>query len=191
MLSFFKGFLAASLNSLFWCLGPGGPLLLGHVHINKISQDLVKLSSHNPTWYAWCNAFWTSMLENSCIEKSANTARYQWWWNSPNLASINALVVNFADAQRAMSFINALQPGETSSSGFNTNVDMFANPLIRNLDYDPAEASRPSSPMETGSQAARRRYLQSSQSEVGDPDLWLLHCGEGGESENAEEDGET
>ena len=28
-----------------------------YVHINKISQDLVKLSSHNPTWFAWCNAF--------------------------------------------------------------------------------------------------------------------------------------
>jgi len=44
--------------------------------------------------------------------------------------------------------------------------------------------------METGSQA-RRRYLQSSQSEVSDPDLWFLHCGEGGESEDAEEDEET
>lgn len=98
--------------------------------------------------------------------------------------------MNLADAQRAMNFINALQPGEASSSGFSTNVDMVANALIRNLDYDPAEASGSTSPMETGSQA-RRRYLQSSQSEVSDPDLWLLHCGEGGESENAEEDEET
>jgi hypothetical protein len=78
--------------------------------------------------------------------------------NSPSFASINAPVVNFGDAQRAMSFINALQQGQSSSSGFSTNVDMVANALIRNLD----------------------------------PDLWLLlHYGETGESESAEDDAET
>jgi len=46
--------------------------------------------------------------------------------NSPNFASINAPVVNFGDAQRAMSFIASLQAGQPSSSasGFSTNVDM-------------------------------------------------------------------
>ena len=114
--------------------------------------------------------------------------------NSPNFASINAPVVNFGDAQRAMNFIASLQAGQPSSSasGFSMNVDMVANSLIRNLDYDAAGVvSDMSSIEETGSEV-RARYRQSTQSEVSDPDLWLLlQHEEDNESETLEQDEET
>ena len=114
--------------------------------------------------------------------------------NSPNFASINAPVVNFGDAQRAMNFIASLQTGQLSSSasGFSTNVDMVANSLIRNLDYNAAGMpSDVSSIEETGSEV-RARYRQSTQSEVSDPDLWLLlQQEEDNESETLEHDEET
>ena len=96
--------------------------------------------------------------------------------NSPNFASINAPVVNFGDAQRAMSFIASLQAGQPSSSasGFSTNVDMVANSLIRNLDYDAAGANSDVSLVEETASEVRARYRRSTQSEVSDPGLWIL-----------------
>eukprot|EP00435_Cladocopium_sp_Y103_P005123 s485_g1.t1 len=70
----------------------------------------------------------------------------------------------------------------SSSSGFSTNVDMVANALIRNIDYDPAAMFDASSVEETRLEM-RRRYMSCSQSEVSGPDLWaVLHYGEGEES---------
>jgi len=93
-----------------------------------------------------------------------------------------------------MNFIASLQAGQPSSSasGFSTNVDMVANSLIRNLDYDAAGLpSDVSSIEETGSEV-RARYRQSTQSEVSDPDLWLLlQHEEDNESETLEHDEET
>ena len=114
--------------------------------------------------------------------------------NSPNFASINAPVVNFGDAQRAMNFIASLQAGQSSSSasGFSTNVDMVANSLIRNLDYDAAGANSEVSSSEETASEVRARYRQSTQSEVSDPDLWILmQHEESNESENPELDEET
>ena len=84
--------------------------------------------------------------------------------NSPNFASINAPVVNFGDAQRAMSFIASLQAGQPSSSasGFSTNVDMVAQSLVRNLDYDAAGANSESSSFEETASQIRFRYRRST-----------------------------
>ena len=65
-----------------------------------------------------------------------------------------------------------------------TNVDMVAKALGRGEQYLPGSSSKE----ETGSQV-ERRYLQSTQSQVSDPDLWaVLHYRESSEEENTMED---
>ena len=98
--------------------------------------------------------------------------------NSPNFASINAPVVNLGDAQRAMNFhcisFKAGQPS-SSASGFSTNVDMVANSLIRNLDFRCCRfAFRCEFNRRKQDQKCVQGIVKSTQSEVSDPDLWLL-----------------
>ena len=96
--------------------------------------------------------------------------------NSPNYARING-PTNLGETQRALAFINALQSGSSSSTGFSTNVDMVANALGRNANFPPSPASE-SGADETRSQAMQR-YMSSRRSEVSDPSLWnYLHNGD-------------
>jgi hypothetical protein len=81
------------------------------------------------------------------------------------------------ETQRALAFINALQSGSTSSTGFSTNVDMVANALGRNANFPPSPSSE-SGADETRSEAMDR-YMSSRRSDVSDPSLWnYLHYGD-------------
>ena len=81
------------------------------------------------------------------------------------------------EAQRALAFINALQSGSTSSTGFSTNVDMVANARGRNANFPPSPSSE-SGADETRSEAMDR-YMSSRRSDVSDPSLWnYLHYGD-------------
>jgi len=105
--------------------------------------------------------------------------------DSPNYRSINTSTT-LAQAQRAYSLVRALQHGASSASsgGLNTNFDMVARALGRGQQYPPDSSSEE----EIGSQV-ERRYMQSTQSEVFDPDLWaVLQYRENSEEENAMED---
>jgi len=101
--------------------------------------------------------------------------------NSPNYRSINA-PTSLAQAQRAHSFVQELQHGASSSGGLSTNVDMVARAWGRGEQYPPDDSE--SEADETGSQV-ERRYMEATQSEVSDPDLWALNYGDGSD------DGET
>jgi hypothetical protein len=69
---------------------------------------------------------------------------------------------------------------------------MVANSLIRNLDYDAAGANSEVSSIEETASEVRIRYRRSTQSEVSDPDLWILmQHEESHESESPEFDEET
>jgi len=97
---------------------------------------------------------------------------------SPNYERIHG-PKSLGQAQRALAFINALQSGSASSTGFSTNVDMAANALGRNATFPPRSPSESSSGAgETRSQAMER-YMSSRRSDVSDPDLWnYLHFGD-------------
>ena len=105
--------------------------------------------------------------------------------DSQNYRSINT-PTTLAQAQRADSFVRALQHGASSASSgvLNTTFDMAARALGRGQQYPPDSSSEE----EIGSQV-ERRYMQSTQSEVFDPDLWaVLQYRENSEEENAMED---
>ena len=107
--------------------------------------------------------------------------------SSPNFSRING-PASLGEAQRALQFINALQHGSSSSTGFGTNVDMVANALGRNMNFPEQSPSSGSGEGETRSQAMER-YMSSRRSNVSDPDLWnYLHYGDelSSETENDE-----
>ena len=67
-------------------------------------------------------------------------------------------------------------------------MDMVARALGRGERYPPDSADSSSEADESRSQV-ERRYMQSTQSEVSDPDLWaVLHHRENPEEQNAMED---
>ena len=92
--------------------------------------------------------------------------------NSPNHSAINA-PGSLGHAQRTVNFLEILQLGASSSSGFSTNHP------VEESDESSDEAMETRSEME-------RRYMDSEQCEVSDPHLWaLLQYGEGSESEES------
>lgn len=103
--------------------------------------------------------------------------------NSPSYATIHS-PANLGDAQRVLKFINALQQGSNSNAVSSTNVDMVANALGRGVPYPPTDSSS-SDVIENASQI-NRRYPQSGQDEVSDPEFWvLLHYGGGSDCDSA------
>ena len=112
--------------------------------------------------------------------------------NSPSYRDISR-PTSLSDAQLAYNFVRSLQAGTEAHTGFSTNVDMVANALGQgdawppeNLDMTSDQSS--DEHMETRSEV-KQRYMVSSQSEVSDPDLWvLLHYGEDSESESRTND---
>ena len=94
----------------------------------------------------------------------------------------------------AVHFIASMQPAG-SSTGFSTNVDMVHSALMSGIDRRAADIARAaagddasdSSHVETASEV-RVRYLDADQSEVSDPELWLLlnYREESEEEENLE-----
>ena len=87
--------------------------------------------------------------------------------------------VSLGDAQRAHNFFMFLR-GRTAG---NTHVDSVADALMQNESDEDSDER-----METASET-QRRYYQSTQDEVSDPDLWaMLHYGEYTDGEEAEED---
>ena len=96
--------------------------------------------------------------------------------DSPNYERIHG-PANLGETQPALVFINALQSGSASSTGFSTNVDMVANALGRNINFRPSPTSE-SGADETRSEAMER-YMSSRRSDVSDPSLWnYLHFGD-------------
>ena len=94
--------------------------------------------------------------------------------DSPNYRSNQP--TSLGDAQRAHNFFMLLR-GQTARG---RHVNLVADALIRNESFgEESEEERESdAEMETASEA-RRRYYQSTQDEVSDPDLWAsLHYGE-------------
>jgi hypothetical protein len=107
---------------------------------------------------------------------------------SPNYEGIHG-PTSLGQAQRALAFINALQSGSASSTGFSTNVDMVANDLGRNATFPPHSPSQSSSGAGETRSEAMERYMSSRRSDVSDPSLWnYLHFGDeiSDESENNE-----
>ena len=112
--------------------------------------------------------------------------------NSPSYRDISR-PTSLSDAQLAYNFVRSLQAGTEAHTGFSTNVDMVANALGRGHAWPPENLDMTSDQssdehMETRSEV-KQRYMASSQSEVSDPDLWvLLHYGENSESESRTND---
>ena len=104
--------------------------------------------------------------------------------NSPNHSPINA-PGSLGNAQRTVKFLQTLQLGASSSSGFSTNIDTMHNAIGRgNFPVEEDDESSDEA-METRSQM-ERRYMDSEQCEVSEPDLWvLLQYGEGSEREES------
>ena len=111
--------------------------------------------------------------------------------SSPNHAAINA-PTSLAQASRAVHFTASMQSAG-SSTGFSTNGDMVHNALMRGIDRRAADNARAaagddasdSSHVETASEV-RLRYLNADESEVSDPERWLL-LNYGEETEEEEE----
>ena len=122
----------------------------------------------------------------------ANTSDISDDENSPSYRDISR-PTSLSDAQLAYNFVRSLQAGTEANTGFSTNVDMVASALGRgdawppeNLDMTSDQSS--DEHMETRSEI-KQRYMASSQSEVSDPDLWvLLHFGGDSESESRTND---
>eukprot|EP00435_Cladocopium_sp_Y103_P033570 s2923_g8.t1 len=107
--------------------------------------------------------------------------------DSPNYRDPNE-PVSLADAQRAHNFFMTLR-GRSGSR----HVDAVANALMRNEDRGPNDALEIDSDaeMETAS-AAERRYYESTQDQVSDPDLWaFLHYGEFTDDDRETEERDT
>eukprot|EP00435_Cladocopium_sp_Y103_P075681 s23_g62.t1 len=100
---------------------------------------------------------------------------------SPNYRDPNE-PVSLAEAQRAHNFFMTLR-GRSGSQ----HVDAVARALMRNEDHGPDDPPVDSDEeMETRSEA-ERRYYQSTQDQVSDPDLWAyLHYGEFTDSEHGD-----
>ena len=98
--------------------------------------------------------------------------------SSPNHAAINALT-SLAQASRAVHFIASCSLLEIQS--FSATVDMVHSALMSGIDRRATDIARAaagddasdSSHVETASEV-RVRYLDADQSEVSDPELWLL-----------------
>ena len=97
--------------------------------------------------------------------------------NSPNYSRING-PASLGEAQRALAFLNSLQAGPSSASGFTSTVDAVADALTRNSSFPPASPGSSSGVGESRSEAMGR-YMSSRRSDVSDPSLWnYLHYGD-------------
>ena len=90
---------------------------------------------------------------------------------SPSYAAIHA-PASLSDAQRALNFIRAMEQGSNSGAVMSTNVDMVANALGRGDAYPLTDGS--SSEVDETASEIKRRYRQSGQDEVSDPELWFF-----------------
>ena len=94
--------------------------------------------------------------------------------NSPNYRGNQP--TSLGDAQRAHNFFMMLR-GQSSGS---RRVDSVADALMRNASHGENSEEEPDSDdhMETASET-RRRYFESTQDQVSDPDRWaILHYSE-------------
>lgn len=94
--------------------------------------------------------------------------------NSPNDRGNQP--TSLGDAQRAHNFFMMLR-GQSSGS---RHVDSVADALMRNASHGENSEEEPDSDdhMETASET-RRRYFESTQDQISDPDLWaMLHYNE-------------
>ena len=102
---------------------------------------------------------------------------------SPSYAAIHA-PASLSDAQRALNFIRAMEQGSSSGAVMSTNVDMVANALGRGDAYPLTDGS--SSEVDETASEIKRRYRQSGQNDVSDPELWFLLNYGGSDSESME-----
>ena len=104
--------------------------------------------------------------------------------DSPLYAAIHA-PASLSDAQHALNVIRAMEQGSSSGAVMSTNVDMVANALGRGGAYPPTDGS--SSEVDETASEIKRRYTQSGQDEVSDPELWFLLNYGGSDSESMED----
>eukprot|EP00435_Cladocopium_sp_Y103_P049165 s951_g14.t1 len=135
-----------------------------------------------------------SALENPLFRRSvmrnmAEMAAISSDEDSPNYRNPNE-PVSLAETQRAHNFFMTLR-GRAGSQ----HVDAVARALMRNEDYGPGDNSHgdpavnSDEDMETQSEV-QRRYYQSTQDQVSDPDLWAyLHYGKFTDDDNEETEG--